>query len=128
MKLFLKIVAVILAVFVLGIGGGIFYLTRGLETGKNLEIGHVDLKGITNGTYDGKYDGGRWSNEVKVLVENGKITNVDIVKSVLFDKPEVAAKLFDKVIKEQDTTVDAVSGATVTSKAYLKSVENALTR
>lgn len=29
-------------------------------------------------------------------------------------------------IKEQNTTVDAISGATVTSKTYLKSIENAL--
>ena len=36
--------------------------------------------------------------------------------------------LLPKVISKQNTTVDAVSGATVTSKAYLKSIENALTK
>jgi uncharacterized protein with FMN-binding domain len=36
------------------------------------------------------------------------------------------AKLFDRVIEAQSLQVDAISGATLTSKAYLKAVENAL--
>jgi len=31
-----------------------------------------------------------------------------------------------RVIEAQSTDIDAVSGATVTSKAYLKAIENAL--
>ena len=34
--------------------------------------------------------------------------------------------LFDEVIKSQSLQVDVISGATLTSKAHLKAVENAL--
>jgi uncharacterized protein with FMN-binding domain len=48
------------------------------------------------------------------------------VKDVAIPKPEWAKQLFDKVIEKQNTDVDVISGATITSKAYLKSIENAL--
>ena len=47
-------------------------------------------------------------------------------KTVLFERPEVTQELFDNVIAAQSIDVDVLSGATVTSKAYLKSIENAL--
>jgi uncharacterized protein with FMN-binding domain len=59
-------------------------------------------------------------------VENHKITKIDIVKDVTFSKPDVSEELFMRVMESQDTRVDAVTGATVTSKAYLKAIENAL--
>ncbi|WP_423055650.1 FMN-binding protein [Acetobacterium carbinolicum] len=40
----------------------------------------------------------------------------------------MTSTIINQVIKIQNTTVDTVSGATVTSKAYLKSIENALTQ
>jgi uncharacterized protein with FMN-binding domain len=39
----------------------------------------------------------------------------------------VSEELFQRVIAQQTTQVDAVSGSTVTSRAYLKAIENALT-
>lgn len=44
------------------------------------------------------------------------------------EKPELTDKLYDSVIKAQSLKVVTVSGATITSKAYLKSVENALVK
>ncbi|WP_372994238.1 FMN-binding protein [Lutispora sp.] len=41
-------------------------------------------------------------------------------------KLERGEKKFNKVIEAQNTIVDAVSGATVTTKAYLKAIESAL--
>lgn len=76
--------------------------------------------------YNGKYKSGRWSNELNVIVKGNKITAIKIADDVTFTMPGVSDKLFNNVIKAQDTKVDAVSGATVTSKAYLKSIENAL--
>ena len=40
--------------------------------------------------------------------------------------PEIRNAIIQKVIDKQDTAVDAVSGGTVSCKAYLKSIENAL--
>lgn len=126
MKRVWKIVAVIVGVLVLVGGIGIFYLTRGLDAGKKLEIGTVQLSDLADGTYQGAYKSGRWSNTVEVTVKGHKITNIDVVKDVKFSKAESKKELLDKVIARQNTDVDTVSGATVTSKAYLKAIENAL--
>lgn len=128
MRTFLKIVMFIFIIFTLVIGGGLFYLTKGLEEGNKKEITNVNLSAINDGTYSGKYNYGRWSNQINVTVRDHKITNIDIIKDVIFPKDNVAKQLFDNVMGKQSTQVDAISGATITCKAYLKSIENALNK
>lgn len=128
MKKVMIIILSILGVLVLVGAGGVFYITNGLEAGENLQINPVNLKGIADGTYAGIYQGGRWTNEVAVNVTDHQITKIDVVKSVTIDDPKMASTLIARVIENQNTTVDTVSGATVTSKAYLKSIENALSQ
>lgn len=123
-----KIILSIVVLLILIIAGGSIYATNGLEAGKNMTIGHVDVTQLKDGVYNGKYDGGRWTNEVNVTVKDGKITKIDVVKTVLFESADVTNALISNVIKNQDTDIDVTSGATVTSKAYLKSIENALTK
>src|SRR5690242_14082636 len=117
MKTFLKIALIVLIVIVLLIAGAAVYLTRGLSSGSKLVIGDVDLSLLDNGTYNGKYSAGRWSNEVNVVINDHKITEIDVVKDVTFPIPDVTKKLFDEIIQKQTTQVDVVSGATVTGKA-----------
>lgn len=126
MRKFVKIILGVIILLVLIIGGAGFYITRGLNSQKNMVINHVNVSQLQDGVYKGKYSGGRWSNEVNVMIKDRKITKIDTVKSVLIEMPEVTKELFNNVIEKQDTTVDIVSGATVTSKAYLKAIENAL--
>lgn len=126
MKLLLKIVLSILIIFILVAGGGLFYISRGVEAGEVLEINDVDLSKLSDGAYSGEYEGGRWTNEVNVKIKDHKITEVEIVKDVLIPKPEVTAELINLVLEKQSTRIDAVSGSTVTCKAYLKAIENAL--
>ena len=126
MKLFLKIILSVLMVFILITAGGIFFLTRGLASGSKLVINDVKLSAVKDGIYNGKYKDGRWTNEVNLTVKDHKITNIDLVKDVLFSKPEVTKELFNNVVTEQNINVDAISGSTITSKAYLKSIEDAL--
>ncbi|MCX7749849.1 MAG: FMN-binding protein [Clostridia bacterium] len=128
MKRLIKIGLIIFTLGILVVGGAFFYLTRGLETGSSLEVGGVNLSALNDGVYQGKYEAGRWSNEVKVTVKDHKITKVDVVKDVTFPKPEWTKNVLNKVIEKQTTNVDIVSGATVTSKAYLKAIENALNK
>jgi len=127
-KKVMMIILSILGVLVLVGAGGIFYITNGLEAGENLAVNPVDLTAIEDGTYAGLYQAGRWSNEVAVSVADHHISNIDVVKTVTMEKPEVTDALINTVIEKQNTTVDTVSGATVTSKAYLKSIENALSQ
>ena len=128
MRKFIKTIlgAIFLLVFI--IGGAGFYMTRGINSGENMIINPIDASQLKDGVYNGIYTGGRWSNEVNVTLKDKKITQIAIVKSVVFEKPEVSRELINKVIKKQDTNVDVIGGATVTSKAYLKSIENALSK
>lgn len=126
MKKIYKIVLGVVLVFFLIAGGGIFYLSRGLEDGKSIKVNAVEPSALKDGVYTGEYKDGRWSNSLKVTVKSGKITAIDILKDVTFPKPEWTKALFEKVIEKQNIDVDVISGATVTSKAYLKSIEDAL--
>lgn len=125
MKLLLKIVLAVFVLFILVFGGGLFYLSRGLEAGEALEINSADLSAVSDGTYNGVYKGGRWTNEVRVTVKEHRITGVEVVKDVLFPKTEVTAELMERVLEQQSLDIDVVSGSTVTCKAYLKSIDNA---
>ncbi|MDO9492326.1 FMN-binding protein [Acetobacterium sp.] len=128
MKKAMIIILSILGVLVLVGAGGVFYITNGLEAGENLAINPVDLTKIEDGTYAGVYKAGRWTNEVAVNVADHQISNIDVVKTVTIESPEMTSTIINSVIKKQNTTVDTVSGATVSSKAYLKAIENALSQ
>lgn len=122
----LKVILIIIGVIILLIGSFAFYLTRGLKNGLSLQINDVDLSKIKDGEYTGEYDGGRWSNKVDVTVKDHKISGIKYIKDVVFSMKPVQDKIISEVQDKQSLTVDAVSGATVTCKAYLKSIENAL--
>lgn len=128
MKKFLKIILILLLLIAIFMACGVFYLSRGLKAGSNVEISAVDPAALSDGIYTGSYTAGRWANEVAVTVQGGKITNIEVVKDVRFASKEVTDELFSRVIETQNTTVDVVSQATVTSKAYLKSIESALSK
>lgn len=63
--------------------------------------------------------------EVEVTVRQHKITDILIVRH---DNGlgGAAETITDDVIREQSLEVDAVSGATVSSKCILKAIENVL--
>lgn len=127
-----KIKMVILGIVVLlavGLGGAMLFTAGERQEGKNLPIDNVDFKKLNDGTYIGEYEGGKYkwrANKVKVTVESNKVTDIEIIEDKVKNTTEITDKLFQTVIKSQSLKVDTVSGATITSKAYLKSLENAL--
>lgn len=113
-----------LTIIVIIVGGGLFTATKGLKEGKNVEINNVDMSKLADGTYSGQYSKGRWNSEVEVTVKDNKIEDIKLLSEPL--TPDVSKELSKEIIEKQKVKVDVVSGATVSSKAYLKSVENAL--
>jgi len=101
-------------------------LTKGLDEMMALEVGEISLSAVENGSYRGSFTFERWSNMLEVTVQGHAITAISIIKDVRFAKAEVSNAIFKKVLDQQSLEVDAVSGSTVTSKAYLKSIELAL--
>lgn len=91
----------------------------------NLVINHVDLSGISDGTYTGDADNGLVKVSASVEVQNGRITDITLLKhDNLLGKP--AEKIIDNIIAEQSLQVDAISSATYSSDTIRKAVENAL--
>lgn len=71
----------------------------------------------------------KWrANKVQITVSSGKVTDIKILEHKENQKPEFTGELYGRVIKAQSLQVDTISGATITSRAYLKSVENALNK
>ncbi|WKY44754.1 FMN-binding protein [Eubacteriaceae bacterium ES2] len=128
MKKFLLVILIVFGLVILASGVGIFYITRGLEEGAKLSINPVDLSQLADGSYDGQYESGRFSNALTLTISDHQITYITVTQTVKFENPEVTKSLIDEVMTAQNTDVDVVSGATVTSKAYLKAMENALTQ
>lgn len=126
MKLLIKIMLCVVLVFVLVGAGGIFYLSRGLEAGNHLVVNNVDLSTLSDGTYTGTYKAGRWTNEVSIKIKDHQMAQITLVKDVVFSKPDVADQLLQTVMQAQTLNVDVITGSTVTCKAYLKAIENAL--
>lgn len=126
MKVVLKVLRIVFLLFVVVIASGMFYISRGLDEGINVNINPVDLNAKEDGVYKGSYDFKRWSNKLNVTVLNHKITNIEITDDMMIVDPNVRSEILERVMEEQNTTVDSVSGSTVSCKAYLKSIENAL--
>lgn len=125
----LIIILGIVVVIGLGLGGALIFTSGERREGRSLPITDVDFKKLNDGTYIGEYEGGmnKWrTNEVEVTVSSGKVTDIKLLKHKENRPPEFTDKLYNRVIKSQSLQVDTISGATITSKAYLKSVENAL--
>ena len=118
-----RIAAGITLVVLIGLFLGV---TDGLSEGARVPLNGIDLSDIPNGSYPGVYAFKRWSNTVIVHVKDHKITAIDMKQDVASAQiTDCSAEVFRRVIEAQNTTVDAVSGATVTSKAYLKAIEDA---
>jgi uncharacterized protein with FMN-binding domain len=83
---------------------------------------------LKDGTYTGTGTGFRGNTDVSVTVSSGKISDVTIVSYEDDDQFFSRAKstIISEIIKNQDVNVDAVSGATYSSKGIMEAVANAL--
>ena len=127
MKKILKGFAIFLTALVILFAGMFLWISRGLDEKSQPVLTGVSAANLQDREYSGFYDGGRFSNGVKVTVTGGQITDIALTQDVMFNNSKVSEELFQRVITQQTTQVDAASGATITSRAYLKAIENALT-
>lgn len=89
-------------------------------------INEVDLSSIEDGTYTGSCDIDFVAATVEVTVSNHMITNINLVNHYT-DKGKPAKAIVPKIVDAQSLEVDAVAGATNSSKVIKKAIENALT-
>ncbi|MGD8399161.1 MAG: FMN-binding protein [Anaerolineae bacterium] len=116
----------------LATAGGVGWsrLSREHREARSLPLDAVDFGKLEDGTYHGAYEGGmyKWrANECQVTVSLGQVSAIQLVgSSDPGGKNTQHEALYDRVVEAQSLQVDTISGATLTSKAYLQAVENAL--
>ena len=123
------LVAVVLLAVVGGIGGWLL-IDREHREAASLPLDAVDFDRLKDGSYHGTYAGGMYQwriNECDVIVEKGKVTHIELASSEDPGGENTDPQmLYERVIQSQSLQVDTISGATLTSKAYLQCIENAL--
>ena len=121
-----KMILLVLGVLIVALSGGMGYITHGLGETEGLVINEVDFSSIPDGVYQGEFKGYRWSNKVEVVVESGRVKDIEMVEKQRFHLDRPVEQIISRIIEHQTLPVDVVTGATATSKAIMKSVENAL--
>jgi uncharacterized protein with FMN-binding domain len=91
-----------------------------------LRIENVDLKSVDDGSYLGSYQVLPLMARVKVEIKDHRILNIEIVKHVT-GQGKAAEAVVRSIIEKQRVDVDAVAGATYSSRIIEKAVERALT-
>ena len=91
----------------------------------SIEIDNVDLSQIADGSYEGEYDAGYIYARVRVEINDGKIESVTLLEH-RNERGKPAEIITDDILEQQKIDVDAVSGATNSSKVIQKTVENAI--
>ncbi len=117
----LKVVGIVVALIIVMLAGGLFAVTRGLSEMQELVINDVNPVELSDGVYTGEFSRYRWSNTVKVTIDGGRITDIQPDSGETLQQ-----ELSERIIAEQSLMVDIDTGATVSSKAFLKAVEEAL--
>jgi len=100
-------------------------IERNLDRLADLAINDVDLAKVSDGVYTGSYKAFPVAATVKVTVSDHVITGIELVEHS--NGQGASAEIIpDKVVEAQTLQVDAVSGATYSSKVILKAIEAAL--
>ena len=91
------------------------------------EVKPIKISQIPNGKYLGK-SGGITGVKVEVTIKEGRITKIEILKARGMPgyKKKALKEMPGRIIKAQSLKVDAVTGATESSRSIIKAVENAL--
>ncbi len=133
----LIVVLSIVAVIGAGLGIAVAATAPGRNELKNVYISSPDFKKLRDGVYTGRYIGVKdklRNAAVEVTVSSGAVTKIRVTEGPLagdkqktdLGKGKTIESLLGDVIKAQSLKVDVISGATLTSNAHLKAVENAL--
>lgn len=130
-KMFGWIIALVIVVVLVAAGGiGWSYVSKEHKEARSLPLNKVDFNKLNDGKYHGSYAGGmyKWrANECDVTVTGGKVADIQLSGTIDPGADNTDNKmLYSRVISQQSLQIDTISGATLTSKAYLQAVENAL--
>ena len=122
------VLLVIMLLLLIGLVWGIIYLksvSDYKQAVKETTFEEINISDIPDGVYIGEYDVNFIYAKVEVTVQNGEITNINILEH-RHERGKTAEVITDRIVDEQKIDVDAISGATNSSTVIKKAVENAL--
>ncbi len=130
MRISKKKMVLFISMFLLLVGfvWGILYLKSVADYKKAVTettFEDIHISDIPDGVYVGEYDVDFIYAKVEVTVQNGEITNINILEH-RHERGKIAEVITDSIVDEQKIDVDAISGATNSSIVIKKAVENAL--
>jgi len=120
-----KILLLITGILIIGVYLGNKVIESNLKELAQFEMTDIAIEELSDGYYKGSFSEFPISVEVGVTVSHGKIDSIDLLKHTNGQGAD-AEKITNKVIDAQSLQVDTISGATYSSKAIFKAVENAL--
>lgn len=107
----------------------LFYCTSAeVQAVRSMRIQHVDLSKVKDGDYLGAFAYGGFNYVVRVNVVDHQIVDVLVLNNRTTKWAKKAEGVVKSIIDQQKNDVDAISGATTTSKALLKAIERALAK
>ncbi len=95
---------------------------------REIQINDIDISSISDGIYEGNFTYSNFTYTVQTTVKNHQIESINILSNRDTKHAKKAEGVITLVLEKQTPNVDAVTGATTTSKAILKAIENSLNR
>lgn len=100
-------------------------LKNGEEILSELTFNNINLASIEDGTYTGDFEAGLVYASVSSTIKDGILTDIKLLEHKN-GKGSAAESILSDMLTKQTTSVDAISGATISSKVIRKAVENSL--
>jgi uncharacterized protein with FMN-binding domain len=88
--------------------------------------GPVDRARLADGIYEGSYREGPNSALVKVTIKSNTIIGIEIVEHQAWRGKQAESSVLNRILEAQSTDVDAVSGATNSSRVIMNAVHQAV--
>ncbi len=87
----------------------------------------VVSEGLKDGVYDGEYRKGINNAVVKVTIADGRITDIELVEHFAsWIGNDANTVIPARIVEQQSTRVDAISGATNSSRVIMNAVQRAI--
>ena len=119
-------VLMLIALITLMVSG--YYVSRKrvrLKEASSLPFHEIDLNQIADGEYEGKTYTSFLHLQLKVIVENHKLKDIQVLENKGYDA-ETALPIIDKMIEQNSVVVPAVKGSEIGSLVYISCVSMAL--
>ncbi|MGI6348891.1 MAG: FMN-binding protein [Eubacteriales bacterium] len=125
MKKLKKIAFFLIVLIIIGFLSLKFVSNKIVSNAEALPVKEINFEQIEDGQYIGNYEIFPVKVSVRVSIQNGEITQIDLLEH-FNGKGIPAEKIVDHIIEKQSLQVDSISGATVSSIAIKKAVEDSL--